>query len=113
LFLLPDIARRNRGAPSRRRHQTLLAVKKNSVTAPIADKLKALLAISGKVQKNGKQVLSEDIVKALQKGATAWVRWRLRIWKAIGAEPHRSLREGTDESRQVSVSVRLRAFPQS
>jgi hypothetical protein len=91
----------------------LLAVKKNSVTAPIADKLKALLAISGKVQKNGKQVLSEDIVKALQKGATAWVRWRLRIWKAIGAEPHRSLREGTDESRQVSVSVRLRAFPQS
>ena len=34
------------------------------------DKLKALLAIAGKVQQSGKQVKPEDIARARQQGAT-------------------------------------------
>jgi alkylhydroperoxidase/carboxymuconolactone decarboxylase family protein YurZ len=36
----------------------------------VSDKLKALLAIAGKVQLGGKQVTSEDIARATQQGAT-------------------------------------------
>jgi uncharacterized peroxidase-related enzyme len=36
----------------------------------ISDKLKALLAIAGKVQKGGKQVTTEDVARARQQGAT-------------------------------------------
>ena len=39
-------------------------------SAAISDKLKALLAIVGKVQKGGKQVKPEDIARARQHGAT-------------------------------------------
>ena len=39
-------------------------------SAAISDKLKALLAIAGKVQKGGKQVKSDDIVRARQHGAS-------------------------------------------
>jgi uncharacterized peroxidase-related enzyme len=39
-------------------------------SAAISDKLKALLAIAGKVQKGGKQVKPEDIARARQHGAT-------------------------------------------
>ena len=39
-------------------------------SAAISDKLKALLAIAGKVQKGGKQVKSEDIARARQHGAS-------------------------------------------
>jgi uncharacterized peroxidase-related enzyme len=45
-------------------------VKRDFWTAPISDKLKALLAIAGKVQKGGKQVTTEDIESARQAGAT-------------------------------------------
>jgi uncharacterized peroxidase-related enzyme len=45
-------------------------VKSNFRSAPISDKLKALLAIAGKVQKGGKQVTSEDIAHAHSQGAT-------------------------------------------
>jgi uncharacterized peroxidase-related enzyme len=45
-------------------------VKKNFSAAPISDKLKALLAIAGKVQKGGKQVSLEDVQRARQQGAT-------------------------------------------
>ncbi len=38
-------------------------------SAPIGDKLKALLNIAGKVQKNGKEVLPEDVVEARKHGA--------------------------------------------
>jgi uncharacterized peroxidase-related enzyme len=51
-------------------HQTVSKVKKDPPSAPISHKLKALLAIAGKVQKGGKQVQSEDIEKARQQGAT-------------------------------------------
>jgi len=39
-------------------------------SAAISDKLKALLAVAGKVQKGGKQVKSEDIARARQHGAS-------------------------------------------
>jgi uncharacterized peroxidase-related enzyme len=45
-------------------------VKQNFGAAPVSDKLKALLAIAGKVQKGGKQVTAEDIERARQRGAT-------------------------------------------
>ena len=39
-------------------------------TAPISEKLKALLNIAAKVQQSGKQVSEEDIAKAREQGAT-------------------------------------------
>lgn len=44
--------------------------KRSPQQAPISGKLKALLAIAGKVQKGGKQVTSEDIEDARREGAT-------------------------------------------
>ncbi len=38
-------------------------------SAPISDKLKALLNIAGKVQRNGKEVLPEDVEEARRHGA--------------------------------------------
>jgi uncharacterized peroxidase-related enzyme len=45
-------------------------IKVNPETAGVSDKLKALLAIAGKVQQGGKKVTSEDIARARQQGAT-------------------------------------------
>src|ERR1017187_1726537 len=45
-------------------------VKRDFRTAPISNKLKALLAIAGQVQKGGKHVTTEDIERARQEGAT-------------------------------------------
>jgi uncharacterized peroxidase-related enzyme len=45
-------------------------IKVNPEAAAVSDKLKALLAIAGKVQQGGKQVTSEDIARARQQGAT-------------------------------------------
>jgi uncharacterized peroxidase-related enzyme len=45
-------------------------VKRNFEQAGVSEKLKALLAIAGKVQKGGKQVTKEDVERARQKGAT-------------------------------------------
>jgi uncharacterized peroxidase-related enzyme len=50
--------------------QLVLDVKRSYETATISDKLKALLAIAGKVQKGGKNVLPEDIELARTHGAT-------------------------------------------
>jgi uncharacterized peroxidase-related enzyme len=46
------------------------AVRFDYRNAPVSAKLKALLAIAGKVQESGKSVTSEDIQQARQKGAT-------------------------------------------
>ena len=46
------------------------AIKLDFETASISQKLKALLAIAGKVQKGGKNVTSQDIARARQHGAT-------------------------------------------
>lgn len=45
-------------------------VKLNFETAEISPKLKALLAIAGKVQQGGKQVTPADIARAREQGAT-------------------------------------------
>lgn len=46
------------------------SVKHNFEVAEISDKMKALLAIAGKVQKGGKHVATADISRARQEGAT-------------------------------------------
>jgi uncharacterized peroxidase-related enzyme len=48
----------------------VLEVKQNYLAAAISDKLKALLAIAGKVWKGGKQVTREDIERARERGAS-------------------------------------------
>jgi len=45
-------------------------LKQNYQAAPISEKLKALLAIAGEVQKGGKQVTAENIKEARKRGAT-------------------------------------------
>jgi uncharacterized peroxidase-related enzyme len=50
--------------------QLFLDVKQDAQTAGVSDKLKALLAIAGKVQRGGKSVLAEDIERAREQGAT-------------------------------------------
>ena len=45
-------------------------VKRDFETAPVSNKLKALLAIAGQVQKGGKHVTNEDIERARLAGAT-------------------------------------------
>jgi uncharacterized peroxidase-related enzyme len=48
----------------------LRKVKNDFTNAPITPKMKALLAIAGKVQRGGKSVLPEDVEHARQLGAT-------------------------------------------
>lgn len=45
-------------------------VKTDFESAPVSSKLKALLAIAGKVQKDGKLVTKEDVERARREGAT-------------------------------------------
>ena len=48
----------------------LQAVKDDYMTAPISEKLKALLAIAAKVQKDARTVNDQDVAKARDLGAT-------------------------------------------
>jgi uncharacterized peroxidase-related enzyme len=48
----------------------VLTTKRNPDNAPVSGKLKALLAIAGKVQKGGKHVTAADIDAAKNEGAT-------------------------------------------
>lgn len=50
--------------------KTLECVVKDAGTAPVSEKMKALLQIAGKVQKSGKEVKPEDIESAKNKGAS-------------------------------------------
>jgi uncharacterized peroxidase-related enzyme len=50
--------------------QLILDVKRDFENAAVSDKLKALLAIAGQVQKGGKHVQPEDIGRARSAGAT-------------------------------------------
>jgi uncharacterized peroxidase-related enzyme len=45
-------------------------VSENPETAPVSTKLRALLAIAGKVREGGKNVKSEDVARARAEGAT-------------------------------------------
>ncbi|MBS1486699.1 MAG: peroxidase-related enzyme [Bacteroidetes bacterium] len=49
---------------------TSQAVKKNIATAPVSEKMKALLTIASQVQKSGKAVTAQSIQKAKEEGAT-------------------------------------------
>ena len=50
--------------------ETSKKVKENIITAPVSEKMKALLTIASQVQQNGKNVTSESIQKAKDEGAT-------------------------------------------
>ena len=50
--------------------ETAAAVKADVATAPVSDKLKALLVIAGKVQENGRLVTETDVAAARAEGAT-------------------------------------------
>jgi uncharacterized peroxidase-related enzyme len=85
-------------------------IKMNPEAAAVSDKLKALLAIAGKVQQGGKQVTSEDIARARQQGATdkeihdtvliaaAFCMYNryvdgLATWQPIGRDAYRDMGE--------------------
>jgi uncharacterized peroxidase-related enzyme len=50
--------------------ELVLDVKRDPERAAVSGKMKALLAIAGKVQRGGKEVTREDIVRATESGAT-------------------------------------------
>jgi uncharacterized peroxidase-related enzyme len=50
--------------------QLVQDVKRDFASASISDKLKALIAIAGKIQQGGKHVLPEDVEHARRSGAT-------------------------------------------
>jgi uncharacterized peroxidase-related enzyme len=52
------------------RYEVVDAVKQDYESAPVSPKLKALLAIAGKVQEGGKQVTTADVERARGEGAT-------------------------------------------
>jgi uncharacterized peroxidase-related enzyme len=51
-------------------YELISRMKHDCETAPLSDKMKALLAIAGKVQKGGKHVTTEDVERARSHGAT-------------------------------------------
>ena len=51
-------------------HETAEAVKADVGTAPVSDKMKALLTIAGKVQEDGRTVTEADVAEARRHGAT-------------------------------------------
>lgn len=51
-------------------YELVSQVKRNYTVAPVSDKMKALLAIAGEVQKSGKQVTPDDVAAARRQGAT-------------------------------------------
>ena len=50
--------------------QLVLDVKRDPQQAAVSDKMKALLAVAGKVQRGGKEVTAEDIARARECGAS-------------------------------------------
>jgi len=51
-------------------YELVSQVKRNYTVAPVSDKMKALLAIAGEVQKGGKYVTPDDVAAARRQGAT-------------------------------------------
>src|SRR5262245_33418148 len=52
------------------RYEVVDAVTRDSQSAPVSPKLKALLVIAGRVQESGKQVTTADVDRARREGAT-------------------------------------------
>jgi len=55
---------------SRADYELISQIKQNYEATPLSDKMKALLAIAGKVQRGGKQVTTADVERARKHGAT-------------------------------------------
>ena len=55
---------------SRADYELISQIKQNYEATPLSDKMKALLAIAGKVQRGGKQVTTADVERAREHGAT-------------------------------------------
>ena len=51
-------------------YELISQIKHNYEAAPLSAKMKALLAIAGKVQKGGKHVTTKDVERAREQGAT-------------------------------------------
>jgi uncharacterized peroxidase-related enzyme len=51
-------------------YDLITSIKQNYEATAISSKMKALLAIAGKVQKGGKHVIGDDVARARQEGAT-------------------------------------------
>ena len=51
-------------------YELISQIKQNYEAAPLSAKMKALLAIAGKVQKGGKHVTAKDVERAREQGAT-------------------------------------------
>jgi uncharacterized peroxidase-related enzyme len=51
-------------------YELVSQIKRNFTVAPVSDKMKALLAIAGEVQKGGKYVTPDDVAAARRQGAT-------------------------------------------
>jgi uncharacterized peroxidase-related enzyme len=51
-------------------YELISQLKQNYEATPISAKMKALLAIAGKVQKGGKHVATEDVARAREQGAS-------------------------------------------
>jgi uncharacterized peroxidase-related enzyme len=51
-------------------YELIASIKQNYEATKISSKMKALLAIAGKVQKGGKHVTGDDVARARQEGAT-------------------------------------------
>jgi uncharacterized peroxidase-related enzyme len=71
-------------------------LKRDYASAPVSDKLKALLGIAGKVQQGGKYVTTEDVERARAKGATAFCMFNryvdgLATWQPHDAEMYREM----------------------
>ena len=105
------------------------AIKLNFESADISSKLNALLAITGKVQKGGKQVAAEDVAGARQQGATdkeihdtvliaaAFCMFNryvdgLATWAPHDPEVYRSNGKRLAEEGYVASTDRLLANPQ-
>ena len=110
-------------------YQLIDEIKANYELAPLSDKMKALLAIAGKVQQDGKLVKTEDVERARQHGATdneihdtvliaaafcmfnryvdGLATWQPRdpaIYREIGKQTSRLGYVGRDYSKPMNVS---------
>jgi len=70
IVVLPTVSRRGRAEHLGGDYELISRIKSDYASAEISEKLKALLAIAGKVQKGGKHVTPEDVERARKLGAT-------------------------------------------
>ena len=101
-------------------YELISEIKHNYEATPISAKIKALLAIAGKVQKGGKYVTAKDIERAREQGATDKEIWLIKsmCWgnMAVNWRPLRGfLARGakTDVPCRFSIGIVERLIPRS